>query len=367
MYIEVRWPRVWLSRLSRTTGASFERNLLLHLAYHHPTLKLPGSTATMKAHFTTCVPIPAFIPRQLAIEVLHNHAEVITANPLVIEHRPRTPPNHASSDEVHSTWYDVVERIQYLPGLGKVGSGKITFPACFHDMPWGLQTHVCAPMGVDLRVAYRVEGEQQGVEPMEPRELGLAELGAPPEGLYLRADVEFKASLAFSSFVRSQTRTALGIMVDRVVKKAERMDASVLQGMIEEDRLRRQPTARVPRHEHWQRIPQENLSASVSPYLGLQQQRSRSRPASVLYETEVESALQPPTAPSVSPYLGLLTSPHQRSRSESAAPRLTQHQSSSQSPPRTRRSATPEALLSDRQDYYIAPYNPADYAQPGRM
>lgn len=318
----------------------------------------------MKANFTTCVPIPAFIPRQLAIAILHNHAEVITANPLVVEHSPRTPPGHASNDEVLSTWYDIVERIQYLPGLGKVGSGKITFPACFHDMPWGLQTHIYAPMGVDLRVAYRVEGEQLGVEPKEPRELGLAELGAPPEGLYLRADVELKASLAFSSFVRSQTKTALGIMVERVVKKAVRMDASVLQGMIEEDRLRRQPTVMAPAGERRQRRSQEDGAANSSPYLGLQQQRHRGHSASALQQTELAPTAQPATAPSTSQYLGLRTSFHQRSRSESAAPRLPDQQAVSQPPPQIRRSATPEPAPSDRQDYYIPPYNPTDYAQP---
>lgn len=318
----------------------------------------------MKANYTSCAPIPAFIPHQLAIDILHNHAEVITANPLVIEHRPRTPPNQASSDELHSTWYDIVERIQYLPGLGKLGSGKITFPACFHNMPWGLQTHIYAPMGVDMRVDYRVEGEQIGVEPGAPRELRLAEVGAPLEGLYLRADVEFKASLAFSSFVRSQTRTALGIMVERVVKKAERMDASVLQGMIEQDRLRRKPTVRVPQTEEEQRRSQESLDAGGSPYLGLQQQRTRSPSTSALQETGVESTSQPATAPSASPYLGLPTASHQRSRSESAAPRLTQQQPPVQWQNSKRRCATPEPGPSNRQDYFISPCNPADYQVP---
>ncbi|KAK6442201.1 hypothetical protein LTR95_001576 [Oleoguttula sp. CCFEE 5521] len=196
----------------------------------------------MKPSLTLCVPIPAFIPRPLALQVLHNHSEIITLNSLVVDHRPTAAPPNVPYDEQNAVWYDITERIQLIPGIGKMGSSLINLPGCFPNMPWGLQTHIHAPMGIDLKVAYKIAGEQYGMENREPRELGLAALGAPAEGLYLRADVEVKCSMALSGFVKSQTQTALVEMVERIVKKAERLDASVLTSMIEEDKLKRQPT-----------------------------------------------------------------------------------------------------------------------------
>jgi hypothetical protein len=198
---------------------------------------MASSVLRKKKVFTLCRPIPNFIPRQLAIDVLHNHSEVITLNPLVINHHPIKPPLHAASDEYGCTWYEITERIQYIPGIGQMGSGKISFTGCFHDVPWGLQTHIYAPMSVDLRAQYRVAGNQAGVEPEGSRELGLTALGAPAEGLYLRTDIEFSSNIALAGFVRAQLKAAIQEMVDRMVKKAEQLDADVLQGMLDEEKM----------------------------------------------------------------------------------------------------------------------------------
>lgn len=191
-----------------------------------------------KETFTVITPIPGFIPRQLAIDILHSHSEVITLNPLVIEHYPISAPRHAATDEFYSTWYEIVERIQYLPGIGKVGSGKLTFNGCFHDMPYGLQTHMYIPFNIEMRVRYRVAGNQPGIEPPEMREIGLENLGAPKDGLYLREDIELKCNIAMTSYIKSQTKAASKEMVSRIIKKAELLDAGVLQGMIENGKLR---------------------------------------------------------------------------------------------------------------------------------
>ncbi|KAJ9136914.1 NACHT and WD40 domain protein [Pleurostoma richardsiae] len=191
-----------------------------------------------KEVFTIITPIPGFIPRQLAIDILHSHSEVITLNPLVLEHKPIKAPRDAASDEFYSTWYEITERIQYIPGLGRMGSGKISFNGCFHDMPWGLQTHIYAPMNVDLRNKYRIAGNQPGVEPPEQPEIGLAALGAPSDGLYLREDIEIKCNLAVVGFVKTQLKAASKEMVSRIIKKAELLDAGVLHAMIEDGRLK---------------------------------------------------------------------------------------------------------------------------------
>lgn len=194
-----------------------------------------SSMLRKKEVFTVITPIPGFIPRQLAIDILHSHSEVITLNPLVLHHKPIKAPRTAASDEYYSTWYEITQQIQYIPGLGRLGSGKISFNGCFHDMPWGLQTHIYAPMSVDLRNRYRIAGNQPGVEPPEQSEIGLSALGAPSDGLYLRDDVEIKCNVAVMSFVKSQLRAASKEMVGRIIKKAELLDAGVLHAMIEED------------------------------------------------------------------------------------------------------------------------------------
>jgi hypothetical protein len=187
-----------------------------------------------KSVYTNITPIPSHIPRQLAIDMLHSHREIIELNPLVIGVNAIKAPQTAPADEFFSTWYEIHERIQYVPGIGKAGSGKISFKGCFHDMPWGLQTHVYAPMGVDLRNKWQIRGNQPG-EPPESRELGS---GAPAEGLYLREDIEIKCNPAMISFVKKEMKAASKTMVDRLVKKAELIDSGVLSAMFEEGKLK---------------------------------------------------------------------------------------------------------------------------------
>ncbi|KAL2267198.1 hypothetical protein VTJ83DRAFT_4475 [Remersonia thermophila] len=191
-----------------------------------------------KDTFTVITPIPGFIPRQLAIDLLHSHSEVIAVNPLVIEHHPIPAPSHAETDEYYSTWYEITEQIQFVPGIGRMGQSTIKFNGCFHDMPWGLQTHIYAPMHVDLRHKYTVGGNQPGVEPPEVPEIGLRSLGVPADGLYLREDIEVRCNVTVMGFVKSQLKKAGGEMVRRIIKKAELLDAGVLQAMIEDGKLK---------------------------------------------------------------------------------------------------------------------------------
>lgn len=187
-----------------------------------------------KETYTNVTPIPSNIPRQLAIEILQSHGEIITLNPLVTGYEPIKAPRDASAEEFYSTWYEIEERIQFVPGMGRIGSGKIKFRGCFHDMPWGLQTHIYAPASVDLRNTWRIAGNQPG-EPREVPELGI---NAPSEGLYLREDVEIKCNVTMVSFVKKETKAASKALVDRLIKKAELLDSGVLLAMMENGRLK---------------------------------------------------------------------------------------------------------------------------------
>ncbi|KAF2828649.1 hypothetical protein CC86DRAFT_368831 [Ophiobolus disseminans] len=187
-----------------------------------------------KTTYTHITPIPSFIPRQLAIDMLQSHGEIIELNPLVTGFEAIKAPRNAPADEFYASWYEISQRVQFIPGIGKLGSGAIKFNGCFHDMPWGLQTHTYAPAGVDLRNKWQICGNQPG-EPPQTRELGL---GAPPEGLYLREDIEIKCNLTMISFVKKELQAASKVLVDRLIKKAELLDSGVLQGMMENGKLK---------------------------------------------------------------------------------------------------------------------------------
>jgi hypothetical protein len=94
-----------------------------------------------------------------------------------------------------------------------------------------------APMGIDLQSKWRIAGNQPDEPPdLEGREPRSA--GAPANGLYLREDVEIQCNLTLISFVKNQLKAASKVLVDRLIKKAELLDAGVLQAMMEDGKLR---------------------------------------------------------------------------------------------------------------------------------
>lgn len=183
-----------------------------------------------KETYTKITPIPPQVPRQLALDILHSHSEIITLNPLVISHHPVKAPQHAVADEYYSTWYEIIERLQYLPGIGKLGSSKISFKGSFHNTPWGLQTHTYGPAGVDLRIKWRIGGNQ----PDEPE---VPERGVP-NGLYLREDIDIECNMTLMSFVKKELQASSKVLVDRLIKKAELLDTGALEGIMEGGRLK---------------------------------------------------------------------------------------------------------------------------------
>ncbi|KAH7123207.1 hypothetical protein B0J13DRAFT_531340 [Dactylonectria estremocensis] len=201
---------------------------------------------TICPSLTVVTPIPDFIPRQFAVNVLHSHGEVITLNPHVVEHTPIKAPADTPVDECDSNWYEIIERKKIIAGRGQPGSGMITFngisrdvssKGCFHNMPWGLQTHIKGPMSVDLRIRYSVDGNQPGIEPARRLELGLESLGAPTDGLYLRQDIEVTCNIAMLKYIKAPLKTEGGILVVRMIKKAEQAGVAVLERMLEDSKL----------------------------------------------------------------------------------------------------------------------------------
>lgn len=158
--------------------------------------------------YTIITPLPPTVSRKTAIDTLHNHSEMIELNPLVIYHAPCPPPSNASADEFHAIWYTLTDRISYLPGI----KGSVTYRACFHDLPRGLQTHVFAPAGLEIKEKWSIGGNEPG-EVREVMELGLK--GVPREGLYLREDVDMKCNFMMTSFVKKTLKKAHSVLVER--------------------------------------------------------------------------------------------------------------------------------------------------------
>jgi hypothetical protein len=138
---------------------------------------------------------------------------MIDLNPLVIARSQCKPPPNASPDEFLAIWYSITDRVTYFPGA----TGKVTFTGCFHDLPDGLQTHIFAPLGVELRSRWQVGGSLPG-EPAVPVELGL---DVPRVGLYLREDVEMRCNFLTTPFVKKELLKSHKTLVDRIVEKAK--------------------------------------------------------------------------------------------------------------------------------------------------
>jgi hypothetical protein len=192
--------------------------------------------------YTVITPIPGFIPRRLAIDILHSHSEIITLNPLVLSHKAIPTPANAAADEYQSTWYEITERLQVVPGIGRVGSKQIVFNVCFQNTDWGTKSHAYAPLNIDMRIKYRVAGNQPGIEPpaVNPESGGGAGGGGgrfhvPTDGLYLREDIEIRCNISLVSMVKSGLKAASKEMIHRFIHKAELLDAGALQAMMTAD------------------------------------------------------------------------------------------------------------------------------------
>lgn len=164
--------------------------------------------------FTSITPLPGGVSRETVLDTLYNHVEMIDLNPLVEERHPIKAPPHASPEEFHCSWYSLTDKIQYLPG--GLMSGKVTYNACFHNLSNGIQTHVFAPMGLNIKEKWTVGGTLPG-EAKEAVELGV---GIPRDGLYLREDVDMKCNMFLTSFVKKNLKNAHAALVGRMVEKA---------------------------------------------------------------------------------------------------------------------------------------------------
>lgn len=148
---------------------------------------------------------------------------MIDLNPLVIERkRQDKAPPFAGPEEYHATWYQITDNIKGLPGT-------TTYHGCFHDLADGLQTHVYAPAGLDIRGRWQLAGTLPG-EPTQTVELGL---NIPKQGLYLREDVDMKCNFLLTAFVRKTLKKSHAMLVARLLEKADLREAASSDSRIE--------------------------------------------------------------------------------------------------------------------------------------
>ncbi|KAK3902122.1 hypothetical protein C8A05DRAFT_15773 [Staphylotrichum tortipilum] len=163
--------------------------------------------------FTTVTPLPSGVTREIVLDFLRDHEEMIDLNPLVKERHPIPVPPHAEADELDCLWYSLTDKISYFPGV----SGDITYTCAFHDLQNGVQTHCYAPAGLTIRDKWTVGGSLPG-EPAPPVELGLK---VPSTGLYLREDVDMACNVIMASFVKKTLKKSHAALVERLKIKAE--------------------------------------------------------------------------------------------------------------------------------------------------
>ncbi|KIW02562.1 uncharacterized protein PV09_06017 [Verruconis gallopava] len=163
--------------------------------------------------FTTITPLPSFLTKEVAISFLHDHWQMIDLNPLVIDRKKLdSPPPNASPEECHASWYQITDKITYMPGV----QSSVSYNACLHDLADGLQTHTFAPAGVEIRARWLIGGGKGA-----PSELGL---NVPSQGLYLQEETDLKCNFLMTGFIKKNLKKAHAQVVEKIVAKGRELE-----------------------------------------------------------------------------------------------------------------------------------------------
>jgi hypothetical protein len=151
--------------------------------------------------FSSLTPLPS-VSQETIIKKLHDHGAMIEQNPLVIHYERCPPPEDAPPDEILRTWYELTDRVIYIPGLLQ---GKVRFRASFENTPLGLKTHIYAPLGVDIRNEWSVSERPSDESPDK-------------QGLYLCEQVDLRCPFGTASFVRKTMKQSHSTLVARLAE-----------------------------------------------------------------------------------------------------------------------------------------------------
>ncbi|KAJ6172774.1 hypothetical protein N7470_001841 [Penicillium chermesinum] len=149
--------------------------------------------------FTNRTPLPPSVSEAAVVRSLHDHEAMITQNPLVIHYERCPVPEDALPDESDASWYELTDRVDYLPG--GLLQGRVRYRGCFHDTPQGIRTHIYAPLGVRIRNHWTVRRSQAGLE--------------------LEEKIELRCPWGSTQFIRRTLEQAHGQLVARLATSAE--------------------------------------------------------------------------------------------------------------------------------------------------
>lgn len=160
----------------------------------------PINSHTMQrwTRFTNRTPLPPSLSEEAAVRSLHDHDAMITQNPLVIHYERCPPREDAMPDEKDASWYELTDRVDYLPG--GLLQGRVRYQGCLHDTPKGIRTHIYAPLGVRIRNHWSVQRRDEGPEPL----------------LELQEEVELRCPVGATRFIRRTLEQAHGQLVARM-------------------------------------------------------------------------------------------------------------------------------------------------------
>ncbi|KAE8140534.1 hypothetical protein BDV38DRAFT_280034 [Aspergillus pseudotamarii] len=157
------------------------------------------SLMNVENSFTSTSPLPSSITPERVIEILHNHVTMIRLNPLVIDLQRCEPHEDAPETERDLIWYEITDKVSYLP-FGLL-SGQVKYKAGFRDLSMGLQTHIYAPLGLRTKNRWTLEDHT--------------------DELQLKEDVGMKCNLLMAPFVKRTIKASHGPLVDRLIIEAE--------------------------------------------------------------------------------------------------------------------------------------------------
>ncbi|KAF2633518.1 hypothetical protein BU25DRAFT_405395 [Macroventuria anomochaeta] len=281
------------------------------------------------AVFTTITPLPAGITRKSVLDMYQDHLAMIDLNPLVVERYKCKPPNYAPTSEYYATWYTIKDKVSYLPG--GLATGSVSYHAVFHDLPDCLETHVYAPLGLDIRGKWSVGGSLPG-EPKQHADHGLK---VPRTGLYIREEVKMTCSKLFLGFVKKTFKDSHSRLVEKLVERAH-----ILESNFANERLKAlrnvEPRERMG-HGNIFIAPPPDYQFAPPPY------RAQASPR-FLQHSRSQSA-----SPILTPGLSQSSSFTERSASVSSSPEQQERPSSSRS------TLDPGAAAAPEQSLYMLP------------
>lgn len=110
------------------------------------------------------------------------------------------------------------DKVSYLP----FAQGSVSYHACFNDLHDGLQTHIYAPLGLEIQGKWSVGGRLPG----EPKPLAEPGINTPRHGLYIREDVRMTCSSLLLAFVRRTFKDSHARLVEKLVERAHILESN---------------------------------------------------------------------------------------------------------------------------------------------